>query len=161
MIFLTVGTQLPFNRLVRTVDEWVGVHPEVDVFAQIGPGPYTHTPANFTYTDFVTPEKARELMSQAGIIVAHAGIGTIISAMQLHKPILVLPRQASLGEHRNDHQLATAKHLSERTGVHVAWNESELMGLLKNRHTLMPANPLEGVSDSPLVEKLASIVHSF
>ena len=36
------------------------------------------------------------------MIVAHAGMGTIISAMQHQKPIIIFPRIAALGEHRTN-----------------------------------------------------------
>ncbi len=35
MIFVTVGEQLPFDRLVRAVDEWAAASGK-EVFAQIG-----------------------------------------------------------------------------------------------------------------------------
>lgn len=37
MIFVTVGTQVQFDRLIRTVDEWAGARARSDIFAQIGP----------------------------------------------------------------------------------------------------------------------------
>jgi len=36
MIFVTVGAQMAFDRLIRAVDAWAGVHPAVSVFGQIG-----------------------------------------------------------------------------------------------------------------------------
>lgn len=56
-----------------------------------------------------------KLCHDARLIVAHAGMGTIISAMTKGKPIIVFPRIAALGEHRNEHQLATSKN--ERTWI--------------------------------------------
>jgi UDP-N-acetylglucosamine transferase subunit ALG13 len=41
-----------------------------------------------------------------------------------------MPRQASLGEHRNDHQLATAKRFAEQGAVAVAFTEQELVDKL-------------------------------
>ena len=35
MIFATVGTQLPFDRLIAAVDRWAGTRPGREVFAQI------------------------------------------------------------------------------------------------------------------------------
>ena len=46
-------------------------------------------------------------MDAAAAIVAHAGMGTILTALETGKRLLVMPRRAALGEHRNDHQLAT------------------------------------------------------
>ena len=49
MIFVTVGTQLPFDRLVRAVDAWAAEHPQVDVFGQIGPASFR--PKHFAHAD--------------------------------------------------------------------------------------------------------------
>lgn len=64
------------------------------------------------------------------MIVAHAGMGTILSALRYGKPILVMPRRASLGEQRNEHQLATASHLARLGKVTVAMDEQELRARL-------------------------------
>jgi len=36
VIFVTVGTQLPFDRLIRGVDLWAAEHPDIPVFGQTG-----------------------------------------------------------------------------------------------------------------------------
>jgi len=38
LIFVTVGTQLPFDRLVKTVNEWVSTRYEEKVVVQSGAG---------------------------------------------------------------------------------------------------------------------------
>jgi hypothetical protein len=40
MIFVTVGTQGQFDRLIRTVDEWADARGRTDLFAQTGPAVY-------------------------------------------------------------------------------------------------------------------------
>jgi UDP-N-acetylglucosamine transferase subunit ALG13 len=106
VIFLTVGTQLPFDRLVEAVDEWAATAGE-DVFAQIGPTALR--PRHIEYVQFVSAAECANRMQAASYIVAHAGMGTILMALQLGKPLLVMPRRADLGEHRNDHQRANAR----------------------------------------------------
>jgi UDP-N-acetylglucosamine transferase subunit ALG13 len=122
VIFLTVGTQLPFDRLVSAVDEWAETASE-DVFAQIGPSALR--PRHIKYVQFVSAAECADRLEAASSIVAHAGMGTILMALQLGKPLLVMPRRADLGEHRNDHQLATARRFAE-LGVAVAFDEAEL-----------------------------------
>ncbi len=61
-------------------------------------------------------------MQAATAIVAHAGMGTILTALEMGKPLLVMPRRAALGEHRNDHQLATASRFAELGRVKVAFS---------------------------------------
>ena len=42
------------------------------------------------------------------VVIAHDEMGSIITALEMGKPIVVMPRRAELGEHRNDHQVAAA-----------------------------------------------------
>lgn len=124
MIFVTVGTQWHFDRLVRTVDKWAGMRGKPDVFAQIGPS--DHRYANIRAERFIDPGEFRRRVESATLIIAHAGMGSIITALELGKRILVMPRRASLGEHRNDHQVATAKRFAEQGRIEVAFDENEL-----------------------------------
>jgi len=57
-------------------------------------------------------------------------MGTIITALELDKPILVMPRRGDLGETRNDHQLATARRLHALGLIEVALDEAELRSRL-------------------------------
>lgn len=126
MIFLTVGTQLPFDRLVRAVDRWAG-ETGAAVFGQIcEPGPEGYRPRHIEWKAFVTPDEFDARFEAAPFVVSHAGMGTIISAMTGGKPILVMHRKASLGEHRNNHQLASVAQLSDRPGISIAGDESEV-----------------------------------
>lgn len=125
MIFLTVGTQIPFDRLVAAVDRWAGEEPGRPVFAQIGPTGLR--PRHLAWRDFVSPAECGRLMREADLVVSHAGMGTILGALELGTPTLVMPRRAALGEHRNDHQLATARWFSQLGGVSVAFDETELL----------------------------------
>jgi UDP-N-acetylglucosamine transferase subunit ALG13 len=124
MIFVSVGTQLPFDRLITAVDAWAGAAADREVFAQIGPSRLELR--HIQHAQFVSPKECRERMLAADAIVAHAGMGTILTALEMGKPLLVMPRRAALGEHRNDHQLATAHRFAELGRVKVAFDETEL-----------------------------------
>lgn len=124
MIFVTVGTQLKFDRMIAAVDEWAGAVSGREVFAQVGPTRLR--PHHIEYAQFISPEECSERMQAADVIVAHAGMGTILTALELGKPLLVMPRRAPLGEHRNDHQLATAHRFAELGKIKVAFDEMEL-----------------------------------
>ena len=63
-------------------------------------------------------------------MVAHCGMGSILSALSHGKPIVVMPRSAAKGEHRNEHQFATAQRFSDQPGVTVAWDEADLRNCL-------------------------------
>ncbi len=129
MILVTVGAQMPFDRLVRAMDRWAGERRRDDVFAQIGPTDYR--PSSMQWTKFLEPEAFIRRVEAASAIVAHAGTGSIITALQAGKPILVMPRRAGLRETRNDHQVATAEQFRRFESVLVAWDETELISRLK------------------------------
>ena len=129
MIFVTVGEQLPFDRLIRAIDQWAEQQHH-KIFAQIGNSSYK--PIHFEYKKFLDTQEFRQRLQEARVVVAHAGMGTIISALELGTPIIVMPRRAALGEHRNDHQLATAKRFQALQYVTVANDEKELWRQLDN-----------------------------
>ena len=124
MILLSVGTQLPFDRLVRAVDEWAETTGHTDVVAQVGPS--TYLPRVLNAFPFLGPDAFRELQSAATIMISHAGMGSILTAMEYGKPIIVMPRDHARGEHRNGHQLATAERFKDVPGVYVAFNQQDL-----------------------------------
>lgn len=127
MILVTVGTQLPFDRLVRHVD---ALAPELGgpVLAQIGRGGYR--PVNCQYREEFAPLEFDKAFREADVIVSHAGIGTILNAQRLGKPIIILARSAAHGEHRNDHQVATCRQLMGRPGIAVAETAEDVATLL-------------------------------
>ncbi len=156
MIFVTVGGQIPFDRLIRAVDDWAGVSGRSDVFAQIGPTDYQ--PKNLQYADFLSPDEFREKVQSAELTVAHAGMGSILTALELSRPILVLPRRGHLRETRNDHQYGTAMRLKERGLIEVAMDTEELTERLD---AIEPGGVRESISDraSPrLIETLRSFI---
>lgn len=156
MIFLTVGTQLPFDRLVSAVDAWAADRgrgsPGADdggVFAQIGPGA-RYRPRYIQWAESIPPRECRRRMEAADLVIAHAGMGTILEALVLGKPVIVMPRRADLHEHRNDHQLATARYLAEKLGIKVAMDEASLRSKLDHAESV-EALPRIGAAASPML----------
>lgn len=158
MIFVTVGTQLAFDRLVRAVDLWIGNNPGEKAFAQIGPADYQ--PLHLESKDFVPPDRADALFREAELIVSHAGMGSILTALKYKKPILIMPRKAALGEHRNDHQLATAKWLGSKPGVTVAWEPEEVVRLLDARRSMRGGDGISEFASPELISNLKKFIHS-
>jgi UDP-N-acetylglucosamine transferase subunit ALG13 len=129
-IFATVGTQLPFDRLIWELDALSESNPQFDVVAQIGLSNYE--PRHISWDRMVSEKLFREYLADCDAIVAHAGMGTIISAIDNGKRVIVMPRRAEYGEHRNDHQLATAKRLGHLQGLAVVHDGPELAQALKD-----------------------------
>lgn len=136
---------MPFDRLVRAVDSWARENGRDDVFAQIGDGGWV--PESIESSPFLDPQAFAERCHSASVIVAHAGMGTILSALHAGKPLLVMPRRASLGEQRNEHQLATARHMEKQGKVTVAFDEDALHHRLNN---------LEELESRPVIGPYAS-----
>ena len=134
MIFLTVGTQLPFDRFVKVVDLWAANNPDVEIFAQIGEGDYQ--PKHMKYCAFLDEQSYKREFDKASIVLAHAAMGSIITSLIESKPVIVYPRKASLGEHRNEHQLATCKNLSELDGCYVTYDDQALIERLDDLKSL-------------------------
>lgn len=156
MIFLTTGHQTPFDRLVRIVDDWADEHPEVICFAQIGSG--SAVPMNMKWCRWLDPEEHRSAMASADLIVAHAGTGTILQALELGKPILVLARRSNLAETRNDHQIATVRELSGKRGVFGAVEEEDFLRLLNGYEHLSGVDRLGRNASSELLQRIRGFI---
>jgi UDP-N-acetylglucosamine transferase subunit ALG13 len=130
LIFLTIGTHEPFDRLVRAVDEWCVTRGCGDrVFGQVT-ARAQYRPSGFESVATLDPDDYKHHFEHAELIVSHAGMGSIITAMTLSRPIVVVPRRGHLGETRNDHQVATAERFGGRSGVYVAADVEDLTALL-------------------------------
>jgi len=156
MIFATVGTDQPFDRMIKVVDSWASERSRNDVFAQIGEGGWK--PLNIPYCQFLTPRDFKQRFEQAHVIIAHAGMGTILSALSHGKPILVMPKLARLGEHRNEHQLATARRMLGLANITVAFNEAELREKLDQIDTLIPLERIHPVATGLLIQRMRDFI---
>lgn len=154
MIFATVGTQLPFPRLMDALDA-LAPQLDEDIVAQTGPG--NGVWPNLDRRERLDPAEFERLFTTARVIVAHAGIGTILSAKRWGKPLVILPRRHDLGEHRNDHQLATARQVESLPGIHVAWETADLETLLA-QPDLIPATDAPSPSHAALVTRLKGFI---
>jgi UDP-N-acetylglucosamine transferase subunit ALG13 len=133
MIFLTVGTQLPFPRMIRAVDEWCKDNADTAVFGQVAADTENNfMPQHFDYREFLEPNEFSKKFDAASVIVAHAGMGSILTALSAGKPIIIMPRKAELKEHRNDHQMATAARFKGRDNVYVVETPEEMAKTLSN-----------------------------
>ena len=149
MILATVGMQLPFPRLMAALDRLAPLL-GARVLAQTGPD--TGRYPGLETVERLLPQDFAVAVAQARVIVAHAGIGTVLTAKAACKPLILFPRRHALGEHRNDHQIATARQLQGERGLHVAWGEADLERLLR-------APALAGMTAAPGPHAPALIAH--
>jgi UDP-N-acetylglucosamine transferase subunit ALG13 len=137
MIFLTVGTQFGFDRLVKAVDNAIKQGIVQDkVVAQIGPGKYL--PSSMDYTISLEKNAFDLTLNSCDAIISHAGMGNIELAMKTQKPLLVLPRMKKYGEVVNNHQVDTAQKFEQFGHILVAYDEEELVEKMKLLKTFTP-----------------------
>ncbi len=101
-VLVTLGTIAPyrFDALVDAVLSLrlTGVH----FVWQVGATNRDDLPG--TTVDMLTEEEFLAEARRADVVVSHAGVGTILSLLELGTCPLVVPRTASRGEHVDDHQ---------------------------------------------------------
>ena len=137
MIFLTVGTQFPFDRLVKAVDKAAGTNGfDEQIFAQIGESSYC--PENFEAIPALEKAVFDRHFNEADVIISHAGMGTITMALDHRKPLLVMPRLRKYGEVVNDHQLAIAKKFEQLGYLLVAYSAEEVPIKMKQLKSFVP-----------------------
>lgn len=140
MIFATFGTASPFPRLLKHLDD-LAKETGLEIIVQTGNTPQDATCCRmFDYAPSLT-----EYFQRAELVISHAGLGTQLELLRLHKAFVVVPRRACYGEHNDDHQLETCEILRRKYGICYFVDTSELnAGILKN-----PPKPYP-YSDDPL-----------
>jgi UDP-N-acetylglucosamine transferase subunit ALG13 len=158
VIFVTVGTQGPFDRMIRPIDAWAERSRRDDVFAQIGRGAWR--PTRVKWVETLDAQEFRACVEKSDLLIAHAGMGTILTAIELGKPIVVMPRRAALGEQRNDHQLATVRKLGELGLATVAEDERELAELLDDLAQVRASRARRSAERTRLIDALRGFLES-
>ena len=114
MIFVTVGThEQPFNRLVEKMDNLVaeGVIQEP---VMIQTGYSTYEPKHCSFQKLLPYPEMEKYIQDARIIITHGGPASFISALQVGKTPIVVPRKSELNEHVNDHQVDFSREVAQR-----------------------------------------------
>ncbi|HWH96195.1 MAG TPA: glycosyltransferase [Baekduia sp.] len=122
MIFVTTGTnEQGFDRLVRAARELPG---DEELVVQYGSSTEAH--GRGTWEAFMPWEDMMRHMTQARVVVAHAGVGSILLAHRCGKRPVVLPRLVSLGEAVDDHQVELGRRLDARGQVTFVEDQAAL-----------------------------------
>lgn len=130
MIYITLGTQAcDFTRCMKMVEELirkVGIKDKI--VAQTG---YTsYKPKGIECFDFVPEDKYQQFMTEADVVISHAGTGALFSSIKKGKKVIAVARLAKYGEMVNDHQTEIVHKLAGEgyilDGTHSivdAWNK--------------------------------------
>jgi UDP-N-acetylglucosamine transferase subunit ALG13 len=111
-VVVTLGTYRGYGFL-RLVERLLEVlPPDAEVLWQTG-----DTDASGLGIDghYAIPERELiDAMREADVVVAHAGVGTALAALEVGKCPVLVPRRLAHGEHVDDHQTQIAQELARR-----------------------------------------------
>jgi len=145
-VVVTLGTQnhYPFDRAVAAVAKVLPCLStgRADVLWQVGSA--DTSALAIQAEDHLPADTMRRKIADADLVVAHAGVGSVLSAWDSgHCPVL-LPRRASHREHVDDHQLLIAREL-DRRGLAVSRDPDDLrpedLALARRRRVTSVRNP--------------------
>ena len=132
MIFVTVGTpKHDFSRLIRRMDS---IAKSTDMFMQIGNTKYV--PSGSEYKRFLSRKEFEEMIAKSDIVVTHAGVGTIIDALNAGKRTVVVPRRKKFGEHVNDHQMDITRELEKEKMVVACYDVDKMKERIREAKNL-------------------------
>jgi UDP-N-acetylglucosamine transferase subunit ALG13 len=126
MILVTVGTeQYPFDRLMG----WIELLQENDLIDEevvVQYGSSTLLPSGSRVYKLVRESEFHRLITQARLVIAHCGEGTVLLLDAMTTPFILVPRSRRYREHVDDHQVELARGL-ESLGVPIGWGPGDLV----------------------------------
>lgn len=128
-VVVTLGTIQPYG-FRRLVDRLQQILPDdAQVLWQTGATDVSDLPIDAH--EVVPSEDLQAAMSTADVVVAHAGTGTAMTAFELGRCPVLVPRRHAADEHIDDHQVVTAQALAARgLSVHAEVENLDLDVLL-------------------------------
>lgn len=122
-VFVAVGTDHhPFDRLLAWAARLAAEDPSTEWFIQSGT---TAVPSDLEAAPMLGIEKLDKRLATSDIVVTHGGPGLIIEARQAGHVPVVVPRDPSLGEHIDEHQLLFTARLAEHGRIRRATTYEE------------------------------------
>lgn len=160
MIFASVGSMLPFDRLTQAIDDWAARNPAHDVFIQIGAGAYE--PRHAPWVRSMAHQEYRQRLEGCDLFVAHVGMGSILQALELQKQMLLMPRQQSLREHTTEHQLHTADKFRNQPGIVIVDEVADLQAAISRliSDPLQTADALPRFAPETLTARIAHYLNT-
>ncbi len=134
MIFVTIGTDTnDFSRLLKKIDKLIeeGKIKE-EVVMQIGHSKYE--PKNAKWFRFESYERIKELNKEARLIITHGGVGSILTALILKKPVIAVPRLKKYKEHVDDQQVELVSVLEKEGYVKGIFDLNKLSDEINLSH---------------------------
>ncbi len=131
MIFVTLGTQdKHFRRLLEAVEK---LDINEKIVAQVGSTEFESK--KMEIHKFMTQDEFNKYMKEARVIITHAGVGTIIAGLKMHKKMIVSARKKEYKEHVNDHQEQILRTFADEGYIIPLENFDDLEKLIEKDFT--------------------------
>jgi len=138
LILILLGTQdKPFTRLLEVVDKAIKKGDiKEEVIAQIGFTKYSSE--NIKTFDLIPKDEYEKIISEADLIITHAGVGSILTGLKKNKKVIAAARLKEYGEHTNNHQLEILNEFNNKGYILKLDKFNELPKILKKAKTFKP-----------------------
>jgi UDP-N-acetylglucosamine transferase subunit ALG13 len=129
VIFVTVGTHhQPLGRLI----EALGDLPADQLMVQYGHSPSPAPGTVHEAVPFLAYDELVAHMDAADVVITHAGVGSVLTAMRMGHTPLVVARRKQFGEHVDDHQVELTRVLEQTGRVVAVWEMNRLAAAVES-----------------------------
>ena len=140
MIFVILGTQdKKFPRLLEAIQKKIDegkIDKEEEIVVQAGSTKFESN--DMKIVDYLPVNEFEELIDKADIIICHAGVGTILTALKKGKKIIAAARLKKYGEHVNDHQLQILDNFTKKGYILPLEDFNKIDVLIKQAKDFVP-----------------------
>ena len=135
-IFVMFGTQdKRFDRLLNAILESDFIK-DNEVYVQLG---YTKGEYSMIHCqEYYTEEELMHQIAIADLIITHAGVGAIVSALKQKKRVIVVPRLGQFKEQNNDHQIQIMERYNKQGYIIPCDDLSKLDEIINNAYIFEP-----------------------
>jgi UDP-N-acetylglucosamine transferase subunit ALG13 len=154
MIFVITGTEaFPFDRMIQKIDSMKKDRTITDdVFIQLGSCGYI--PTECKWEKWLPFTAMRNKITEADLVIAHAGAGTTLLCLEMEKTPLIVTRRKVYGEHLDDHQVPFARRMDVNGYAVAAYDVDELPACLEKIRAFKIGPKRDGVNRAALVSYL-------
>lgn len=156
MIFVTIGVSMPFDRLIKKMDQ-IALEYKDPIIMQVGYKGYK--PQNARYVEALSHEAYMAHLQQADLVISHAGTGATMDLILNKKRCVLVPRMQKYGEHLNDHQLQHVEGWGNELGIKIVYDIDELDTLVHKIEDIPIPTPRKSTKES-LVQAVRQVLLS-
>lgn len=139
MILVTLGTQdKKFYRLLEAIEKQIKLKNITDeVIVQAGCSSDFKS-ENMKIFDLISIDEFNSLLEKCDLLIAHGGVGSIVSGLKNGKKVIAAARLSQYKEHVNDHQLQIVDNFSSAGYILKLDDFDKLDEVLEKAKTFTP-----------------------